>query len=102
MRTLLGFCSEDTLQNKLLRKLHSVTGPQHQTAATCNAKFSTIAGQVAEKIAKCNRAFRVRIRIRLHSRVRVSLYNSIRDSVTFRVEDKITSRVRFWFSFQLF
>ena len=32
-------------------KLHSVTGPQYQTSATCNAKFSTIARQVAEKIA---------------------------------------------------
>ena len=39
--------SRDT---ELLRKLHGVTGPQHQTSATCNAKFSTIARQVAEKI----------------------------------------------------
>ena len=40
-----------TLGDKLLRRLHSVTGLQHQTSATCNAKFSTIARQVAEKIA---------------------------------------------------
>ena len=39
------------LRDKLLRKLHSVTGPQHQTSATCSTKFSTIARQVAEKIA---------------------------------------------------
>ena len=39
------------LQDKMLRKLHSVTGPQHQTSATCNAKFPTIARHVAEKIA---------------------------------------------------
>ena len=44
------------LRDKLLRKLHSVTGPQRQTSATCNAKFSTIARLVAEKIAQCNRA----------------------------------------------
>ena len=44
------------LRDKLLRKLHSVTGPQHQTSATCNAIFSTTARQVAEKIAQCNRA----------------------------------------------
>ena len=28
---------------------HCITGPQHQTSATCNATFSTIARQVAEK-----------------------------------------------------
>ena len=63
MRTLLVFRSEDTLRDKLLRKLHSVTGPQHQTSATCNAKFSTIARQVAEKIALCNRAFNKSLQI---------------------------------------
>ena len=46
------------LRDKLLRKLHKyLTRPQHQTLATCNATFSTIARQVAEKIAQCNRAF---------------------------------------------
>ena len=47
-----------SIARQLLRKLHSVTGPQHQTSATCNAKFSTIARQVAEKIPQCNRAFK--------------------------------------------
>ena len=37
------------LPDKLLRKLHSVTGPQHQTSATCNATFLIVARQVAEK-----------------------------------------------------
>ena len=46
------------LRDKLLRKLHSVTGPQHQTSATCNATFSTVARQVAEKIAQCNRTLK--------------------------------------------
>ena len=45
------------LRDKLLRKLHSLTGPQHQTSATCNATFLTVARQVAEKIAQCNRTF---------------------------------------------
>ena len=45
------------LRDKLLRKLHSVTGPQHQTSATCNATFLTVARQVAEKIGQCNRTF---------------------------------------------
>ena len=45
------------LRDKLLRKLHSVTGAQHQTSATCNATFLTVARQVAEKIAQCNRTF---------------------------------------------
>ena len=31
-----------------LRKLHSVTGPQHQTLATCKATFLTVARQVNE------------------------------------------------------
>ena len=38
-----------------LRKSHSVTGPQHQTLATCNATFLTVARQVAEKTVQCNR-----------------------------------------------
>ena len=50
------FSFREALRDKLLRKLHSVTGPQHQTSATCNATFSTIARQLAEKIAQCNRA----------------------------------------------
>ena len=32
-------------------QLHSITRPQHQTSATCNAIFSTITRQAAEKIA---------------------------------------------------
>ena len=56
----LSFCLSfrGALQDKLLRKLRSVTMPQHQTSATCNATISTIVIQVAEKIAqcKCNRA----------------------------------------------
>ena len=50
------FSFRGALRDKLLRKLHSVTGSQHQTSATCNATFSTIARQVAEKVAQCNRA----------------------------------------------
>ena len=50
------FSFRGALRDKLLRKLHSVTGPKHQTSATCNATFSTIARQVAEKIEQCNRA----------------------------------------------
>ena len=50
------FSFREALRDKLLRKLRSVTGPQHQTSATCNATFSTIARQLAEKIAQCNRA----------------------------------------------
>ena len=50
------------LRDKLLRKLHSVTGPQHQTSATCNATFSTVARQVAEKIAQCNRTLNPSVR----------------------------------------
>ena len=46
-----SFFVPGALRDKLLRKLHSVTGPQHQTSATCNAKFSTIARQVAEEFA---------------------------------------------------
>ena len=34
------FLLRGALQDKLLRKLHSVTGPQHQTLVTCNATFS--------------------------------------------------------------
>ena len=46
--------------------MHSVTGPQHQTSATCNATFSTIhARQVAEKIAQCNRALNVQNKVYL-------------------------------------
>ena len=45
------FSFRGALRDKLLRKLHSVSGPQYQTSAICNAKFSTIARQVAEKIA---------------------------------------------------
>ena len=45
------FSFRGALRDKLLRKLHSVSNPHHQTSATCNAKFSTIARQVAEKIA---------------------------------------------------
>ena len=56
-----SFSFRRALQDKLLRKLHSVTGPQHQTSATCNATFSTIVRQVAEKIAQCNRAFKKNI-----------------------------------------
>ena len=56
MRTLLVFLFRGVLRDKLLRKLRSATRPQHQTSATCNAKLSTIARQVAEKIAQCNRA----------------------------------------------
>ena len=63
MRTLLVFRSEHTLRDKLLGKLHSVTGPQHQTSATCKAKFSIIARKVAEKIAWCNRAFIQNLRL---------------------------------------
>ena len=51
------FSFRGALRDNLLRKLHSVTGPQHQTSTTCSATFSTIAKQVAEKIAQCNRAF---------------------------------------------
>ena len=47
----LFFIPRSNLRDKLPRKLHSVTGPQHQTSATYNAKFSTIARQIAEKIA---------------------------------------------------
>ena len=50
------------LRDKLLRKLHIVTGPQYQSSATCNATFSTIPRQVAEKIAQCNRALKIRRR----------------------------------------
>ena len=49
--TSCHFSLRGALRDKLLRKLHSVTGPQHQTSATGNATFSTIARQVAEKIA---------------------------------------------------
>ena len=49
------------LRDKLLRKLYSVTGPQHQTSATCNATFLTVARQVAEKIEQCNRAFKANL-----------------------------------------
>ena len=52
------FSLRGALRDKLLRKSHSVTGPQHQTSATCNATFPTIARQVAQKIALCNRAFK--------------------------------------------
>ena len=51
------FSFRGVLRDKLLRKLHSVTGPQHETSATCNATFSSIARQVAEKIVQYNRAF---------------------------------------------
>ena len=37
------FSFRGALRDRLLRKLHSVAGPQHQTSATCNATFSTIA-----------------------------------------------------------
>ena len=47
------------LRDKLLRKLRSVIRPKHRTSATCNAIFSSIVRQVAEKIAQCNRAFAV-------------------------------------------
>ena len=53
------FSFREALRDKLLRKLRSVTGPQHQISATCNAKFSTLARQVAEKFAQCNRALRL-------------------------------------------
>ena len=33
-----------------MRNLYSVTGPKHQISATCNATFSSIASQVAEKL----------------------------------------------------
>ena len=46
-----------SIARQVQRKLRSVTGLQHQTSATCNATFSTIARLVAEKIAQCNRAF---------------------------------------------
>ena len=52
------FSLRGALRDKLLRKSHSVTGPQNQTSATCNATFPTIARQVAQKIALCNRAFK--------------------------------------------
>ena len=52
------FSFRGALRDKLLRKLHSVTGPQYQTSATCNATFSIIARQVAEKIAQCNKALK--------------------------------------------
>ena len=48
-----GVCARflGALRDQLLRKLHSVTEPEPQTSATCNAKFSTIARQVSAKIA---------------------------------------------------
>ena len=52
------FSFRGPLQDKLLRKLHSVTGHSHPTSTTCSATFSNIARQVAEKIAQCNRAFK--------------------------------------------
>ena len=68
MRTLLVFCSEEFWVReqayskwllsqkycKLLRSRCSVT--IHPTSATYNATFSSIAREVAEKIALCNRA----------------------------------------------
>ena len=45
------FSLRGALRDKLLRKLHSVIGPQHQTSATCSATFPTIGRQAAEKIA---------------------------------------------------
>ena len=45
------FSFRGALRDKLTRKLHSATGPRHQTSATWNATFSTIARQVAKKIA---------------------------------------------------
>ena len=61
-----------SIARQLLRKLHSVTVPQHQTSATCNAAFSTIARQVAEKIAQCNRALSLHILMQIHNNI--SLY----------------------------
>ena len=66
------FSFRGALRDKLLRKLHSVTVPQHQTSATCNATFSTIARQVAEKIAQCNRALSLHILMQIHNNI--SLY----------------------------
>ena len=62
------------LRDKLLRKLHSVTGPQHQTSETCNAKFSVIARQVTEKIAQCNRALSLQLFLKNSCGARVKLF----------------------------
>ena len=48
--TSCHFSLRGALRDKLMRKLHSVTGPQHQTSATRNASFSTIARQVMRKL----------------------------------------------------